>query len=220
MPSLSVWGFAKQATLIKVNLLRNINGGQTAAAPSAGSNFLSGESETVVKQLAAVKALSLLVPTILLFGIEKYNISILTQKLNSTNEQVAKVEQNIRAFGDTGPMLEKYTTIKAKLEKQFDALQAIGNNRLREVKTLDSLQTIIPARNWINDLIIDEKGVVALNGFSETPDGAFSFVKAIEENPNFSDVSKVNVSTNAAQPGSKEPGLKKFSFEFRIGKAK
>ncbi len=210
--------FAKQATLIRVNLLRNINGGQTSSGALLGG--ASSSSDAVIKQMAAGKAVSLLVPAIILFGIEKYNISILNQKLLRANEQIAKVEQDIKAFGETEPLLEKYGAIKTKLEKEFDALQVIGNNRLREVKTLDSLQTIIPARNWINDLSIDESGRVSLNGFSETPDGAFSFVKAIEENPNFSDVSKVNVSTEEAAGAHIENGLKKYSFEFKIGKGK
>ncbi len=211
--------FAKQATLIRVNLLRNIGGsaaGGNANSPAAGT----AQTDAVVKQLAMAKTALLLIPVILLFGIEKYNISILTQKLQDSTEQVAKIEQEIKSFGDTGPLLEKYGTIKAKLEKHFDALQVIGTNRLREVKTLDSLQTIIPARNWIHELSIDDGGKVSLSGFSETPDGAFSFVKAIEENPNFSDVSKVNVSTDEAKSGGRVDGLKKYSFEFRIGKSK
>ena len=205
--------------MIKVNLLRSIGPTQTGASidsPLGGGGI---QSEAVVKQLAMVKGFMLLVPTIILVGIEKYNISILNQRMARATEQVAKVEQEIKAFGDTGPLLEKYGAIKAKLEKQFDALQVIGSNRLREVKTLDSLQTI-PARNWINELSIDEAGKVSLNGYSETPDGAFSFVKAIEENPNFSDVSKVNVSTDDLKAGNKGEGLKKYSFEFRIGKSK
>ena len=205
--------------MIKVNLLRNIGATQsgTSDSPSASSSI---QSDAVVKQLAMVKGFLLLVPTIVLIGIERYNISILNQRLEHATEQVAKVEQEIRSFGDTGPLLEKYGAIKAKLEKQFEALQVIGSNRLREVKTLDSLQTIIPARNWINELSIDENGKVSLNGYSETPDGAFSFVKAIEENPNFSDVSRVNVSTVDMKAGNKGEGLKKYSFEFRIGKSK
>lgn len=206
--------------MIKVNLLRNIGGTQAAGAGGKASQS-SGSSDKAVKQLAASKAVTLLIPTMILFGIEKYNISILNQKLATATEQVAKVDQEIKAFGDTGPLLEKYSAIKAKLEKEFDALQVIGNNRLREVKTLDSLQTIIPARNWINELGIDEAGKVSLNGFAETPDEAFSFVKAIEENPNFSDVSKVNVSTDEQKAvGRPEGGLKKYSFEFRIGKSR
>ncbi len=206
--------------MIKVNLLRNIGGTQSGVGPGAQSAGGSAQSEAVVKQLAMAKGVLLLIPAIILIGIEKYNISILTQKLMNSTEQVAKVDKEIKSFGDTGPLLEKYGAIKSKLEKQFDALQVIGNNRLREVKTLDSLQTIIPARNWINEMTIDEVGRVALNGFSETPDGAFSFVKAIEENPNFSDVSKVNVSTDEARGANRPEGLKKYSFEFRIGKSK
>ena len=205
--------------MIKVNLLRSIGGTQSGAGPGALAGG-STQTEAVVKQLAIAKSVLALIPMIILVGIEKYNISILTQKLEASNEQIAKIDQEIKSFGDTGPLLEKYGAVKLKLEKQFDALQVIGNNRLREVKTLDSLQTIIPARNWINELSIDEGGKVSLNGFSETPDGAFSFVKAIEENPNFSDVGKVNVSTDDSRNAGRAEGLKRYSFEFRIGKSK
>lgn len=208
--------------MIRVNLLKNIG---VASAPSA--NTLPRASESLgasgtIYQAGLTRLLGLLAPTLILFSIEKYNISILTRELENTNVQIAKVETEIRKFGDTGPRLERYIQIKAKLEKQFDALQTISSNRLREVKTLDSLQTIIPARNWISELSIDEMGKVLIQGFSETPDGAFSFVKAIEENPNFSEVSKVNVSSDESQnTGAKtSETFKKYSFEFRIGKPK
>ncbi len=204
--------------MIKINLLRNVGAAPgNVGLPRAGDSVTT---EAVVKQLAVAKGMLLLVPMFILFGIEKYNISILTKKLAETNQEVAKVDEQIKSYGDTGPLLEKYSAIKSKLEKQFDSLQGIGARRLREVKTLDSLQTIIPARNWINQVAIDEVGRVSLSGYSETPDGAFSFVRAIEENPNFSEVSKVSVSTDSNGSNGRAEGLKKYSFEFRIGKSK
>src|SRR5258708_362667 len=155
-------------------------GGATAA--SGGLIPRASESAQVsgsIQQQAIIKLLALLLPTIILFSIEKYNIAILTKRLENANALIVKVDAEIKSFGDIGPRLEKYAQIKAKLEKQFDALQKISSDRLREVKTLDSLQTIIPARNWISELSIDEIGKVLIQGYSETPDSAFAFVKLI-----------------------------------------
>lgn len=208
--------------MIKINLLKNVGTANSAGGADKPRAAELSPTSAAMNQQAILKLIVLLLPCLALFLIEKYNISILTAKLAAIATQVAKVEADIRSYGNTGADIEKYGAIKAKLEKQFDALQAIGLNRLREVKTLDSLQTIIPGRNWISELNIDEGGRVQLQGFSETPDEAFKFVRSIEESPNFSDVTKVKVASEENQtPGAKQAEtFKKYSFEFRIGKAK
>jgi hypothetical protein len=208
--------------LIKINLLKNIG---TANSPSGESKPRAAESSATagsLNQQAVVKAVVLLLPIFILFGVEKYNISILNKKLADIAIKSAEIETQIKSYGNTGPDIEKYGAIKAKLEKQFDALQTIGGNRLREVKTLDNLQSVIPAHTWINEFSIDENSRALVQGFSETSDSAFSFVKAMEENANYSELTKIKVSTeaNGAAGTKNADSFKKYSFEFRIGKAK
>ena len=83
--------------MIKVNLLRNVGGTQSGAGPSAQAGG-STQTEAAIKQLAIAKSVLALIPMIILVGIEKYNISILTQKLEASNEQIAKIDQEGRFF--------------------------------------------------------------------------------------------------------------------------
>ncbi len=207
--------------MIKINLLKNVGTTANAGSPSAPRVAETSAVAIAVNQQAIAKALAILLPAFILFGVEKYNISILNKKLAEIAVKSTEIQTQIKSYGNTGPDVEKYGAIKAKLEKQFDALQAIGNNRLREVKTLDNLQSIIPARTWISEFGIDENSKAFVQGFSETSDSAFSFVKSMEENANYSEITKIKVSTEDTAVGVKGvDSFKKYSFEFRIGKAR
>lgn len=201
--------------MIKVNLLKNLG---AAGEPSGGTKIFKDASITPqMKNLAAMKLLMILSVPVCLYIFEKYNLDILTKQTATLNSELNKINSEIQTFGDTGPKVDKYSTIKAKLDKQYSALQLIAEKRLQEVKTLDTIQSLVPTKNWISSIDI-ETNKISITGFAETPDAAFDFVKAVEDNPNFYNVSKVVINTEDSSSKKNEVAAKKYSFEFFIGK--
>jgi Tfp pilus assembly protein PilN len=192
--------------MIRVNLLRNL-GLDTGA--SAGIQVVAVDQQ---KQGAIKGAVILLFP-VLLYVYETTNITSLNERRDALNHQITDINKKKAAFGDSGPKVEKFTKEKKKIDEQVEVIRSIARNRLREVKTLDSLQTLTPSQVWFEDIAIDGN-LVKASGYSNTPDGVETLYAALNNSPLFSRFEPKG-QTQEVQNGMQ---VVKFKIEFRIGR--
>jgi hypothetical protein len=78
---------------------------------------------------------------------------------------VAAVEAERASFGSTAPRVAKANKLKEKMTKEIKIIRELARNRLREVKALDQLQTILPDKTWISAIKI-EGGKITMDGYA------------------------------------------------------
>jgi Tfp pilus assembly protein PilN len=189
--------------MIKVNLLRNMGLDQV------GGDAVSADTQR--KALIKILVVGLFPGALMIY--EKFNLSVLSAEVQEVEAKVQKVEQEKASFGDAAPIVEKYTKEKKKIDKDLDVIRGLAKNRLREVKALDALQSLLPSHSWISELKIVDNNV-NLRGYSTAEEGVADLIRALDQSAFFS---KVNPKSTIEEVLPSGP-VKKFELEFRIGK--
>ncbi len=198
--------------MIKVNLLRNLGATVSPAGTSISTATVVGadmQKEGLKKLLVILAGLTLVV------AYERYNLSIKQGEIDALSAEAVALQAERQKYGDVTPIVEKYTIQKAKLEAQIKVLSTLTVNRLREVKLLDAIQSILPTKAWLREIHL-EAGKVTMVGFAPTDQDVAELYKALEKNVLFSAVKVKTEETNGPGTGR----VQKFEFGFLAGKLK
>lgn len=193
--------------MIKINLLKN-----TVLTSGSASQEQKSDVPNEVKKLALIKALAILALPLFIYSFEQVNLSNKREKLTKTNETLTKLNQEKAKYGDAAPRIERYTKEKERIDGEIEVIRNLARARLREVKTLDTIQTLMPPDAWAKKITI-EGNYVRMEGYSSSEEGTSNLIRALENSPFFSRVQPRRV----AQEKSSEV-LKRFEIEFRIGR--
>ena len=191
--------------MIKVNLLKNI------ALTKAGG--VADVSATNVQRQALTKLLAIIFLPAMLIVVEKFKLNALTEQVDVVEQKIRGIEASKAQFGEAGPKIEKYSKEKKRIDQEMDVIRGIAKTRLREVKALDSLQSLIPQRTWFDTIEISGT-LIKLLGYTTSDAGVADLIKALESSPYFSKVEPKSTSQENLPSGP----AKKFEIEFRIGK--
>ena len=198
--------------MIRVNLMRGISGGggvalgtSITASPSMGGD---------VEKQAALR-LAVIFAAVGLFWFYEHNeINAKRDQLSTVQNQISEVQAAKQRFGDAGPIVEKYNKQKEILNAQIKVLEGLTVNRLREVKLLDALQSLIPQSAWL-DSIVSDRGRVKIKGFAPDAETVNNLFRQLENNVLFSQVQQtLNVDQDVPELGL----LRRFEFEFIAGR--
>jgi len=193
--------------MIKVNLLRNMGLAKGGMADSAEAVA----PETA--RLAVAKVIAILIFPLLLYVYERVNLNEVEENLHKVQGKVLNVKNERAKFGDAGPKIEMYNKEKARVDKELEVVRTIARNRLREVKALDAIQSLMPSKTWTKKISIDGN-IVRLEGYTSSNDGISDLIRALEANVYFSRVEPKYTAQEVLPSGP----VKKFELEFRIGK--
>jgi Tfp pilus assembly protein PilN len=200
--------------MIRVNLLRNM--GMSSAGTGIGTS-IAGTGELVsvdIRRQAAVKAVIILMFPVMLFIWEKLRINNLQSEKAQFQQKVDLVEAEKASFGSAAPRVEKANKLKERIESEIKVIQKLAKNRLREVKALDQLQSVLPAGTWLSELTMDG-GKILLEGYALNEGSLTELLTALDGNVFFSMVQPKGTSLqNNEALGS----VTKFSIEFRVGR--
>lgn len=200
--------------MIRINLLRNM--GMSSAGTGMGTSVVgTGEIISVdVRRQAALKAVIILLFPVLLFIWEKLRINTLMSEKAQIQQKVDAVEAEKASFGSAAPRVEKANKLKERIETEIKVIQKLAKNRLREVKALDQLQSVLPAGTWLSEVSMDG-GKIMLDGFALNEGSLTELLTALNSNVFFSMVQPKGTSLqNIEGLGS----VTKFSIEFRVGR--
>ena len=181
-------------------------GGDTTYAVSIDRGGNEAQKEAVIKiMLMAVFA-------VILVFVENHNVDSLKEEqqrymiqLNELQGQVDKLKAETAKVAD----LEKQSK---ELEDKMKIMKQLSKTRLRELKALDYLQTIMPERVWLVSLNYqDEK--FNLRGFALTDDDLTDLIQAMDKSVFFTDVILMQAKEQTTPDGT----LKNFEVSSAIG---
>jgi len=215
--------------MIKVNLLNDISGGQIT--PVAGSSTaqtelgdtdllqIGGNVSRVATNLAlgffesdrlqiAVKLLLILVPVLLTFTYRQFLINRADSKHTSLLQEKKTSDEKLRSFDASLKDIERFEEEKQKLNAQLKVIKTLSKERLKSVKSLDALQSLIPSSAWLDSLkIIGDK--VDLEGFAVNDVVVSEFMGQLASSIYFSHV----ILADSTEASTIEGSVKKFHIK-------
>jgi len=199
--------------VIRVNLLRNMSTGALATGmPTMAAPMVSQD----LQKQGAIRLVVIVACIGTVIAYEKIQLSAKQDELTKVQAQVSEVRTKRESLGDTGPIVEKFQAQEAVLNRKIKTLEQITSNRLREVKLLDAVQSILPSQTWLEKLSIDQ-GKVEMVGFATDQAIVSQIFTQVDGNVLFSDVkpprTELQVTTGSSTP------LMRFEFLFFTGKA-
>lgn len=202
--------------MIRINLLRNM--GMSSAGTAMGTAVAgSGVPELIsvdVRRQAAVKVVVILMFPMMLFIWEKLRINSLQAEKAQVQQRVDAVEAEKASFGSAAPRVEKANKLKDKIEKEIKVIRELAKNRLREVKALDQLQSVLPSGTWLSEVSMDG-GKIILEGFALNEGSLTELLTALNSNVFFS---MVQPKGTTLQTNPVLGSVTKFTIEFRVGR--
>jgi Tfp pilus assembly protein PilN len=201
--------------MIRVNLLKNFSGATVSPtgtiAPSATSiETFEVRGDGFTPDLL-VKCALLVVPLILIISFDYYEINQRQYTLATATSELAQAKQKLESLKPQVEAVTKFKENKKQLQTKIDVIRNISKERLKNVKALDALQSIIPAKVWLNKLTLKDNHVTMDGSAIEDSDVA-TFMQGLEESVFFAGVILKSVESEK----SKEGVYKKFSLEMNL----
>ncbi len=198
--------------MIKVNLLRNLG----ASVSVSGTNVVTSTVVSTDAQKQGLKRLLVILAGLaMVIAWERYNLSTKQAESDVLSAEALRLQTERQKYGDAAPIVGKYNIQKTMLEAQIKVLASLTVNRLREVKLLDAIQSILPQKAWLREVHV-EAGKATMIGFAPTDQDVSELYKALEKNVLFSTVKVKTQETDGPETGR----VQKFEFSFVAGKVK
>ncbi|MGZ3721699.1 MAG: PilN domain-containing protein [Bdellovibrionales bacterium] len=201
--------------MIKVNLLRN-RVMDTTVNPDAN---LLGTSASDQRRDSIVKILAISMFVVGMMIYESQNIRSLNEEANRANADIARLTADNTAR-QAEVLKVKDVEVQAKeLEDKLKILKLLSRLRLREVKTLDFMQSSIPEKVWLKSITYDsdkihvEAGHFQFTGFSVATEELTEFVRRLEDSAYLMDVIVVR---NQEVTAGKSTVLRDFMFTAEV----
>lgn len=174
--------------MIKINLIKSK---VAAALPEVGVHEFSSEKEGRGPSSTDILLLKNLIiicifPAALYFYQSQVESQLTYQKRKVSNEQ-NRIQQELIQKKQFKTQLDELAKKLEVTQKKYEALVNLPKDRLLEVKMLDTIQSIIPEKVWLNQLNYRERGL-ELYGTASSDDDLNGFTKALESRPIFKDV--------------------------------
>lgn len=191
--------------MIKVNLLKGTGGSRQGTSGTSVDTNLSEFDFGPKKTNSKVKLLLLIVPIISILGFRQYNYFMAKNELETFKKKNQEVSNRLRELDAAVKEVERFQEEKRKLTNQIEVIKRLSKERLRNVKSLDALQTLIPGKAWINSLkVLDTK--LEIEGFADNDIVISEFMQSLDSSIYFKEITLVSSEESKKDKGS----LKKF----------
>ncbi|MDZ4677829.1 MAG: PilN domain-containing protein [Oligoflexia bacterium] len=200
--------------MIRVNLLKDSRDRGTSTVLGGGT-FLGGSDSVEGGESARpdllIKIVMFIVPVIFLYGYQQYTAGIAEAQMEVLKQQSDQIDTQLKALDPVVKELERFEEEKRKLNSQLDIIKRLSKERLKNVKSLDALQGIIPAKAWLSQLKIVENKV-ELEGFATDDIVISDFMQSLDSSIYFT-----NISLTTSDEAKKEDGVvKKFIIKCNL----
>lgn len=220
--------------MIRINLVRNRVGDAVLPnAPLGGAATLSESSDGT--RDAIVKVASICVFTVGLMLYESQTIQQLNEERSRTDALVADLESQTQAKAIEVEAIKDIAQQAQELESKLKVIKLLSKLRLREVKTLDFMQSSIPEKVWLKSIKYEsakdaemgnpdaksfnfEEGSLVFEGNSVTTEDLSEFVKRLDDSAYLTEV--IVVKNQESTAVSKSAALREFQFtaDVEVGK--
>lgn len=195
--------------MIRVNLLKNrVNDSPTqmTSAPSG-----SGDTRETIVKLAF-----LMLATVGLMIFEGQNIRKLNDEAARMQAQVSEYEAQAAAKAQEAEGVKDVENQARELEDKLKILKLLSKLRLREVKTLDFMQSSIPEKVWLKNISFEsdqanvEEGRFEFVGNAVATEDLSEFVKRLEESAYLSEV--IVIKNQEVPVSGRSASVREFMF--------
>ena len=201
--------------MIRINLTRTRV--HDTAVTSQSTSVSEGSSDQ--KRDAIVKVAMISLFTIGLMIYENQNLRALNEEQARVTDQVNQLNEQVTAKTAEADKVKDIEVQAKELEDKLKILKLLSRLRLREVKTLDFMQSSIPEKVWLKKITYDsdKKHVAAghfvFTGNAVSTDDLTEFVKRLEDSAYLMDVIIVkNQEVNVAKSGA----IRDFLFNAEV----
>lgn len=176
--------------MIRVNLLKNKVGDAptlTQMSSGGGGGTSGGGLAGPDLRETLFKLLFMAIGVVGLMIFESQNIRQLQAELTQVQVQASELEQQAAAKTKELEGVKDVENQARELEDKLKILKRLSKLRLREVKTLDFIQSSIPEKVWLKNMNYEadkeqfERGRFAFTGNSVATEDLTEFVKRLEE---------------------------------------
>jgi Tfp pilus assembly protein PilN len=210
--------------MIRVNLLQNRGSSARTQATgmtsgSTGTEFAYGSgvgtnATGVMSQVNKAVIINLIVlllfPAALIYY-ERYNIAELKVQATALANQVSEAQATMQGkqaeIAQSAALKEKAQELATKI----GLLKSLARTRLREIKTLDFIQTNLPEKVWLREVSF-KSGDLMLRGYAVTDDDLTAFIRALEKNRSFANV----ILLQAREEKTREGTAKNFEISGKV----
>lgn len=175
--------------MIRVNLLKNRVSDQTTMQKgSVADDSTNDLRETIIK------ILFLLLFTLGLMVYEGQNIRKLNDEAARLQVRISELETQSAAKAAEADSVKDVENQARELEDKLKVLKLLSKLRLREVKTLDFMQSSIPEKVWLKTINFEsnetnvEEGIYQFNGNAVATEDLSEFVKRLEDSAYLTEV--------------------------------
>ena len=142
---------------------------------------------------------------------ESYNIGQLSEReanIRNLNQTLATELEQKKPLAEQAKELQK--NIK-DLESRIQSIKNLSKVRLREIRTIDYLQNVIPERVWLTKVEFED-GALKIEGGALADDQLNKFMESMEGNSSFKNV----ILLRAVEQKSKEGTVKVFLISANV----
>lgn len=201
--------------MIKVNLMRNrVQDPALNAQVGGGGGGEDSNRDSIVK----IIVMGIFVCGLMLYegqNIRNLNAESarLNGQLNQTQSEAAAKAQEVEAVKDVEQEARE-------LEDKLKIMKLLSRLRLREVKTLDFMQSSIPEKVWLRGMTYEsdgqkfERGHYQFNGNSVSTEDLSEFVKRLEDSAYLNEV--IVVKNQESQVAGKAGSIREFQFTAEV----
>ena len=196
--------------MIRVNLLRSA----TEVTAAKGTRFntqvfrarAAGAAASLGSGVETALKIGLFVLPVL--GIFIYEQSMIMARENELTEAKANLEslqKELEGSKEAIEAVEKFKQEQKKISDRIETVKGLSRERMRSIKALDALQTVIPAKSWLTRISIID-GRAEISGQAIDDMDISTFMQALEENPYFNSITL----NNSTQVKNQEGAVKEF----------
>ncbi|NCN41168.1 PilN domain-containing protein [bacterium] len=172
--------------MIRINLGKTrIQNADAIDSGYSGGVTTNNSSSQLVSVL--IKVTVILLGLVVLLFIEGQNIDELRAEAARISAQSSSIQAKLDESRAQLQSLGSIQQDSKTLEDKLDLLKTLSRRRLREIKSLDYIQSAIPRRVWLTQIAIDRENYI-LAGRSAEHSEISLFVKKLEAGGYFSDV--------------------------------
>jgi type IV pilus assembly protein PilN len=199
--------------MIRVNLLRNAILDPTEKRSRFRKITLSlGDGAARISQTALAGRITLfLLPAICVLLFRYYNSYVAKGELEEVTAQNTEVQQRLTTLEAAVQELTRFKEEKAKLDAKLEVIKQLSRERLKNVKSLDALQSIIPNQAWLTNLKFNQTKV-EIDGLATDDIVIAEFMRTLESSIYFADVVLVSSTDSKKESGV----VKKFAIACKL----
>lgn len=195
--------------MIRVNLLKNRVNDQPTQMNTAPSG--SGDTRDTI-----VKIAFLMLSTVGLMIYEGQNIRKLNDEASRLQATISEYEAQAAAKAQEAEGVKDVENQARELEDKLKILKLLSKLRLREVKTLDFMQSSIPEKVWLKSISFEadganvEEGRFTFVGNAVATEDLSEFVKRLEESAYLSEV--IVIKNQEVPVAGRSASVREFMF--------